>query len=93
MKTLRLLSLIAAMTFTVQADTLAPVKGSTQAVLLQTQLGKQVELRLKSGDKISGKVAFVGDNVVHLTTLTGMELFEASVSLDDISAVVVRTAK
>lgn len=81
------------MTLSAHANTLTPAKDSTQAALLQTQVGKLVELRLKSGEKISGKVAFVGDNVVHLTTLTGMEMFEASVSLGDISAVVVRTAK
>ena len=57
MKTLQLISLItliAALTFTAQANTLAPAKDSTQAVLLQTQSGKQVELHLKSGEKISG---------------------------------------
>jgi hypothetical protein len=93
MKTLQLLTVIIGITLSAQADTLTPAKDSTQATLLQTQSGKQVELRLKSGEKISGKVAFVGDSVVHLTTLTGMEMFEASVSLSDISAVVVRTAK
>ncbi len=93
MKTLHLVALIFAMSLSAHADTLTPAKDSTQATVLQTQAGKQVELRLKSGEKISGKVAFVGDNVVHLTTLTGMEMFEATVSISDISAVVVRTAK
>ena len=49
-----------------------------------------MELLLTSGGKIAGKVAFVGENVVHLTALTGMEMFEATVSLDSISAVLVR---
>jgi hypothetical protein len=93
MKTLQLLTLLVAMALSAQANTLAPAKESTQGTLLQTQVGKQVELRLKSGEKISGKVAFVGDSVVHLTALTSMEMFEASVSLSDISAVIVRTAK
>lgn len=93
MKTLYVLALVTAMSLGAHADTLAPAKESTQATILQSQAGKQVELRLKSGEKISGKVAFVGDNVVHLTTLTGMEMFEATVSLDSISAVIVRTAK
>lgn len=93
MKTLQLITLVAAITFTAHAETLAPAKDSTQATLLQTQVGKQVELRLTSGEKISGKVTFVGENIVHLSTLTSMEMFEASVSLSDISAVVVRTAK
>ena len=93
MKTLHLITLIAALTLSAQASTLTPAKDSTQAAMLQSQSGKQVELHLKSGEKISGKVAFVGDNVVHLTALTGMEMFEASISIESISAVVVRSAK
>lgn len=93
MKTLHLIAIIATLTISAQASTLAPATDSTQATILQTQSGKQVELHLKSGEKISGKVAFVGGSVVHLTTLTGMEMFEATISLDSISAVVVRSAK
>jgi hypothetical protein len=48
---------------------------------------------LKSGQSIGGKVIFVGDTVVHLAALTGKEMYEATVSISDISAVVVRTAK
>ena len=93
MKRLRLVTLIAGMAISAHAATLEPAKDSTQATVLQSQSGKQVELHLKSGEKIGGKVAFVGTNVVHLTTLTGMEMFEATVSISDISAVVVRSAK
>jgi hypothetical protein len=93
MKTLHLLILATAMTLSAQANTLTPAKDSTQAALLQTQSGKQVELQLKSGQSIGGKVTFVGDNVVHLTAITGKEMYEATISLSDISAVVVRTAK
>ena len=92
MKTLHLLALITAMTLSAHANTLTPAKDSTQAAVLQSQAGKQIELRLKSGEKISGKIAFVGDSVVHLTALTGMEMYEATVSISDISAVVVRSA-
>ena len=93
MKTLHLIVVIAALTISAQANTLTPAKDSTQAAMLQSQSGKQVELRLKSGEKISGKVAFVGDNVIHLTSLTGMEMVEATVSIDSITAVIVRSAK
>ena len=93
MKILHLLILATAMTLCAHASTLTPVKDSTQATVLQSQSGKQVELQLKSGQNISGKVTFVGDNVVHLTALTGKEMFEATVSISDISAVIVRTAK
>ena len=93
MKTLTILSLIAVMNITAVAQTsTSPAKDATQTTVLQARVGQQVELRLKSGEKISGKVQSVGDNLVHLTALTGMELFEATVSISDISAVVVRTA-
>lgn len=91
MKTLQLLILATAITLSAQASTLTPAKDSTQAAVLQTQAGKPVELILKSGQSIGGKVASVGDNVVHLTSLTGKEMFEATISISDISAVVVRT--
>jgi hypothetical protein len=50
-----------------------------------------VEVRLKNGEKLIGKVELVGANVVHLSALTGQEFFDAAVALTDISAVVVRT--
>jgi hypothetical protein len=59
--------------------------------ILQGSAGKTVELHLNSGEKISGKVAQVNDNVVHLSSLTGAEFFDAFVNVRDISAVVVRT--
>jgi hypothetical protein len=93
MKSLRLVTLTCALAVSARAATFELTKDSTQATILQAQAGKQVELHLKSGEKIGGKVAFVGANVVHLTALTGMEMYEDTVSVSDISAVVVRTAK
>jgi hypothetical protein len=69
-----------------------PAPEATQSSVLKSRIGQQVELRLKSGEKISGKLISVGAHLVHLTALTGMEFFEATVTLDDISAVVVRSA-
>lgn len=60
---------------------------------LERQAGQQVELRLKSGEKIGGKVDKVGEKTVYITSITGQEFFEALVVLDDVSAVVVRAAK
>ena len=60
--------------------------------VLERLTGQQVELRTTSGEKIAGKVEKVGDKGVHLVSLTGQELFEAFVVLDDISAIVVRAA-
>ena len=62
------------------------------ASILQGSTGKSVELHLRSGEKMGGKVAQVTDNIVHLSNLTGAEYFDAFVDMKDISAVVVRVA-
>lgn len=63
----------------------------TMSTVLKRQAGQRVELRLKSGEKIAGKVEAVGDRTVHLSALTGQDFFDAVVLLDDVSAVVIRT--
>jgi len=63
------------------------------SVVLTRQAGQTVEVRLVSGEKIGGKVEKVGENLVHLSQLTGAEFFEAAVRLDQIAAVVVRAKK
>ena len=65
---------------------------ATVISLLQGSAGKSVELHLRSGEKMGGKIAQVTDNVVHLSNLTGAEYFDAFVDVKDISAVVVRVA-
>ncbi|MGZ5022727.1 MAG: hypothetical protein ACXWAX_09085 [Chthoniobacterales bacterium] len=65
----------------------------TMQSVLQRQVGQSVELRMKSGEKIGGKLEKASDKVVHLTQLTGAEYFEAAVAVDDIAAVVVRAKK
>jgi hypothetical protein len=60
------------------------------AGILQSNTGKSVELHLRSGEKMGGKVAQVTDSVVHLSNLTGAEYFDAFVDMKDVSAVVVR---
>ena len=59
--------------------------------ILQKNTGQIVELRMKSGEKIGGKVEKVGDKLVHLSQLTGAEFFDAAVDTADVAAVVVRT--
>jgi hypothetical protein len=59
--------------------------------ILQKNMGQTVELRMKSGEKIAGKVEKVGDKLVHLAQLTGAEFFDAAVDTADVAAVVVRT--
>jgi hypothetical protein len=63
---------------------------ATVLSLLQGSAGKAVELHLRSGEKMGGKVAGVTENVVHLSNLTGAEFFDAFIDAKDISAVVVR---
>ncbi len=87
--------------FIIGAMTCASLLAQEKAVLqpnatvlgiLQGSVGKGVELHLRSGEKMGGKVAQVTDSVVHLSNLTGAEYFDAFVDVKDISAVVIRVA-
>ncbi len=57
---------------------------------LEQQLGKRAKLKLVSGQDVEGKVVNVGEKVVHVSELTGMEYFGATVRLDQVAAVIVR---
>jgi hypothetical protein len=94
MKSIQLLVLMSTLaTAALAADSkVGFVPADTVATVLNRQAGKLVELRLKSGDKIAGKVEAVGDKTVHLGQLVGQEFYDAVVVIDDISAVVIRTA-
>ena len=61
--------------------------------VLEKNVGGTVELRMKSGEKIGGKVEKLGNKVVHLSQLSGAEFYDAAVDLDAVSAVVVRVKK
>jgi hypothetical protein len=63
---------------------------ATVLSILQGNAGKTVELHLRSGEKIGGKVGQVTDNMVYLSHLTGAEFFDAFVDMKDVSAVVIR---
>ena len=71
-------------------DKTALQANTTVASLLAGSAGKSVELHLRSGEKMGGKIAQVTDNIVHLSNLTGAEYFDAFVDVKDVSAVVVR---
>lgn len=60
-------------------------------VALEQQLGKRAKLVLVSGEEVEGKVAEVSDKVVNIQELTGMEFFGATVRLDQVAVVIVRT--
>ena len=59
--------------------------------ILEKNVGQTVELRMKSGEKIGGKVEKVGDKLVHLSQLTGAEFFDGAIDSAEIAAIVVRT--
>lgn len=62
---------------------------TVQSVLAR-QVGKPVELRMKSGEKISGKLEKVTDKLAHLSQLTDADFYDAAVEIESIAAVVIR---
>ena len=58
---------------------------------LEQQMGKRVKLKLVSGQDLEGKVMEVGSEVVIVNELAGIEFFGATVRLDQVAAVIVRT--
>jgi len=65
--------------------------GDTMKTVLQGQMGQRVSVVLTTGPgEIAGVVTMVGDKVVHLSSLTGREYFDAVIALDQIAAVVIR---
>lgn len=91
MKTLAILALVGALaTSTIAADKVGFATDDTPASVLTRQTGQKVELRLKSGDKISGTVKAAGTQSVHISSITGQEFYDAVVLMADISAVVIR---
>jgi hypothetical protein len=65
---------------------------ATVVGVLQGSTGKSVELHLRSGEKMGGKIAQATDNIVRISNLTSAEYFDAFVDVKDVSAVVVRVA-
>lgn len=59
---------------------------------LEQQVGKRAKLKLVSGQEVEGKVVNVGEKVVTVSELAGMEYFGATVRLDQVAAVIVRTS-
>jgi len=53
--------------------------------------GKRVKVKLLSGQDLDGKVAKVGTQAVVLSELGGMEFFDATLRLDQVAAVVVKS--
>lgn len=58
--------------------------------VLRARVGKAVTLQLRSGKELGGIVGEVRGETVVLRNLTGKELFDALVRLDDVSAIEMR---
>lgn len=56
---------------------------------LQKAVGTKVTLRLIAGEEITGTVVAVGDEAVHLSAISGRDFYDAIVSLEMVSAVIV----
>jgi hypothetical protein len=58
--------------------------------ILESELGKEVKVKLTCGEEMSGTIVEVGEWVVHLASLSGREFYDAAIRLDQISAVIVK---
>ena len=94
MKTLQLsILLILTMTSAIAQNPLGFQSSDSIVSVLKRQVGQRVELRLKSGEKIGGKVEGLGEKLVHLSGIAGMEYYEAAIAVEDVSVILVRAAK
>ncbi len=66
------------------------VNEDTVRTVLSKQVGKQVTLKLDSGEELGGVVRTVGVHVVHVERISGKEFFDAVVDLDEVAAVILR---
>jgi hypothetical protein len=83
---LLLVTIVAAgMSCSVFAQEKTALQNATVVSLLAGSAGKSVELHLRSGEKMGGKIAQVTESIVHLSNLTRAEFFDAFVDVKDIS--------
>jgi len=67
------------------------LKASTTMKELLTGLtGKRVAVRLDSGEQVEGTVTSVGNSLAHISKLSGKEYYDAVVSMEKVSAIIVR---
>jgi hypothetical protein len=66
-------------------------QGDTMRTVLERHVGQAVDLRMKSGEKLAGKLEKVTDKLAHVSQLTGAEFFDGVVDIDSIAAVALRT--
>lgn len=75
----------------IQAEPLSVDSSDTIQSVLSAHKGKRVTIKLKSGSELTGKVAEVNAELVHLLQLSGKEFYDAVISTGKIEALVIRT--
>ncbi|MES2935442.1 MAG: hypothetical protein V4805_18370 [Pseudomonadota bacterium] len=75
---------------TVQAEVLPIKAGDTMQKQVALYQGKRITVRLQSGEEISGIVRNATPELLHLTEISGKELFDAIIDINKINAIMVR---
>jgi hypothetical protein len=61
-------------------------------VLFQFQQpGQIIKVTTRQGTSFEGKVKMIGDKVIHLTEIRGLEMFDVVIDKEDISAIMFRS--
>lgn len=70
----------------------APEVRSSDTVsdVLKRNMGKRVELVLVSGDRLTGKIEKVTPGVIHISSLKGMDFYDAVLRVESVAAVIIR---
>jgi hypothetical protein len=58
--------------------------------ILLSQAGKRVTVKTDSGETLEGTVIKVGDQLLHISKLTGKDFYDAIIRLDKITSVVLK---
>jgi len=58
--------------------------------ILSERTGKRTTLRMQSGEDIEGTIVLVGNGLVHVSKLAGKDFSDAVISIDRISAVIMK---
>lgn len=58
--------------------------------ILQAKVGARVTVRTDSGEAIEGTVTKVGDQLLHLSRITGKDFYDAIIRVDRITSVIMK---
>jgi hypothetical protein len=72
------------------ADAPKVLDSDTVSDVLKRYVGKRVELVLVSGDRLTGRIEKVTPRVIHISSLKGMDFYDAVVRVESIASVIVR---